>query len=178
MGDTYHLHEGRTKKDKARYFFARDVRAGALAALPDGYEVSESINGVVSVRRIDARRSVIPAADVAVVDAERARHRHLAHHRVQADRDAIVIYAPDRDASVLDRHALFPVSEAKRREWMNESRYAPVFRFLPDLDAYRAQRMTYRGDGGWSWDLARGALKTLARRFVAKIGTEEFFELM
>ena len=97
---------------------------------------------------------------------------------MQAERDAIVIYAPDRDAGVLDRHALFPVSEAKRQEWMNGARYAPVFRFVPDRDAYRAQRMTYRGAGGWSRDLARGALKTLAKKFVPKIGTEEFFELI
>jgi hypothetical protein len=178
MGDTYHLHEGRTKLGKPRYFFAREVRDGALAVMPDGYEVSESINGVVSVRRIDPDRTAIPAADVATIDAERARHAHLMHHRVQAERDAIVIYAPDRDAGVLDRHALFPVSEAKRQEWMNGARYAPVFRFVPDRDAYRAQRMTYRGAGGWSRDLARGALKTLAKKFVPKIGTEEFFELI
>ena len=39
-------------------------------------------------------------------------------------------------------------------------------------------RMTYRGGGGWSWELAQGTLVVLARRFISKIGTEAFFDLM
>jgi hypothetical protein len=38
--------------------------------------------------------------------------------------------------------------------------------------------MTFRGKGGWSWELGHGALGALARRFVSKIGTEAFFDLM
>lgn len=50
-GVTYYLHEGRTQSGKPRYFFARSVRDGSLAELPTGFEVAESVNGVVSVRR-------------------------------------------------------------------------------------------------------------------------------
>lgn len=36
MGVRFYLHGGKTKTDKPRYFFARDVRAGALAEMPEG----------------------------------------------------------------------------------------------------------------------------------------------
>jgi len=68
-GDTYYLHERRTKTGKPGYFFAKTVRAGALAELPRGYEVSESINGVVSVRRRRSGRPQVSDADVEVVRA-------------------------------------------------------------------------------------------------------------
>jgi len=50
LGVTFYLHEGKTKTGKPRYFVAKTPREGALAAMPEGYEFSESINAVVSVR--------------------------------------------------------------------------------------------------------------------------------
>src|SRR5438552_6407907 len=50
-GDTYYLHEGRTKTGKPKYFFSRK-RAGTLAAaLPAGYEVYENPNAQVFLRK-------------------------------------------------------------------------------------------------------------------------------
>ena len=43
---------------------------------------------------------------------------------------------------------------------------------------YSVHRMSYRGKGGWSWPLANGPLAKLAGRFVGKIGTDAFFDLM
>jgi hypothetical protein len=48
--------EGKTKTGKPTYFFARDVGAGVLAQMPEGFEATESINGVVSVRRKKSAR--------------------------------------------------------------------------------------------------------------------------
>ena len=38
--------------------------------------------------------------------------------------------------------------------------------------------MTYRGQGGWSWSLAQGPLVEIVERFVGKIGTDAFFDLI
>jgi len=176
--DTYYLHEGKTKLGKPRYFFALTVRAGALAAMPQGYEVSESMNGVVSVRRIGPSRITISDADVGVVETEVRRHAHLRYHRVRVDHEAIVVYAPDRDPEVLNRVSVLPMLKAKVDAYMSETKYAPVFRFVPEGQGYMAMRMTYRLRGGWSSPLGEGPLAGLARRFVSKIGTEEFFELI
>ena len=69
MGATYYLHEGKTKTGKARYFAAKTILQGALSVMGEGYEFSESINGVVSVRRMDTSASNIPDADLAMVRA-------------------------------------------------------------------------------------------------------------
>jgi hypothetical protein len=76
-GDRYYLHAGKTKTGKARYFFARDIRDGALAEMPQGFEVAESINGVVSVRRKKVGEVSIPPRDLALVESAISRYRHL-----------------------------------------------------------------------------------------------------
>jgi hypothetical protein len=53
-------------------------------------------------------------------------------------------------------------------------------KFVPDAPAghYSVHRMTYRGEGGWSWPLDTGPLQKLLRKYLKHVGTEEFFELM
>lgn len=53
-----------------------------------------------------------------------------------------------------------------------------MLRFVPQEGGeYAAQRMTYRGEGGW-WYLSRGKLARLVRVHVRKVGTEAFFDLV
>jgi hypothetical protein len=94
LGDAYYLHEGKTKTGKPRYFFAKSVGDGALAEMPPGFEVSESINGVVSVRRRTAGAVVVPQSDVKLVEAEVDRHAHLRGYVVRVAGSAIVVFEP------------------------------------------------------------------------------------
>ncbi|MGE0789365.1 MAG: hypothetical protein AB7S26_27065, partial [Sandaracinaceae bacterium] len=151
LGETYYLHQGTTKAGRPRYFFAKTVREGALAAMPDGFEASESINGVVSVRRVGSRDERIPSADLRLVEVELQRHPHLGGHRAAIDGDAIVIYEP------FPRPVDLPRLEQPRAH----ARYAPVMKFVLGRDGYAVHRMTYRGRGGWSYPLKHGALASL-----------------
>ncbi len=54
-GVTFYLCQGTTKRGRARYYFSRAPRGTALAAIPNGYVVSESVNGIVSLSK--ARQS-------------------------------------------------------------------------------------------------------------------------
>jgi len=47
-GSTYCLHCRQDKAGKGRHVFARTLGAGALDDVPEGYDVQESINGVVT----------------------------------------------------------------------------------------------------------------------------------
>lgn len=61
--DTFFLHEGKTKTGKPRYFFAKTIREGAITEMPAGFEVTESVSAVVSVRptpRTSRRTSLVP----------------------------------------------------------------------------------------------------------------------
>lgn len=54
-GKTYFLHKKDTTLKNGRkqtiYFFAREVKDGALDAVPDGYMVSESRNGLPVLKK-------------------------------------------------------------------------------------------------------------------------------
>lgn len=54
-GTTYILHSTtralKSGKEQTLYFFAREEKEGALDAVPEGYEVSESRNGLPVLKR-------------------------------------------------------------------------------------------------------------------------------
>jgi hypothetical protein len=112
-GNVYYLHAGMTKTGKRRFFVARSIGDGALAELPDGFEIAESINGVVSVRRIDRNRPAVPQADLLRVREELAKHPHLRLHRAEVSKGEIVVYGP----------GLVPAPGARAR--LHEARAAP-----------------------------------------------------
>ncbi len=171
--DTYYLHEGTTRTGKPRLFVAKTVGPGALAAMPAGFEFCESVNAVVSVRRIDLGAPTIPPADVALVASELARHRHLRAHRADAVKGALVVFEPDATLST-DVAMCFGVSPARAALL---SRYTPVVKFIPAGAEYDVHRMTYSGHGGWSRAIEQGPLAKLVRKWVPPIGTDKLFDL-
>ena len=186
-GATYYLHEGKTKTGKPRYFAAKTVRKGALATMPAGYEFSESINGVVSVRKVDPSAPRVPDTDLAMIRAEAARHEHLRLHRIEAVKGEIVVFEALGGMSLdgmEDMARIWGVSpemmEARLGPLKSKTRYDPVIKFEPadKPGHYAVYRMTYRGEGGWSWPLSIGPLKKLARKYLKHVGTEAFFELL
>jgi len=54
-GTTYYLHsttrELKSGKSQTLYFFAKTEKAGTLDAVPDGYQVSESKNGLPVLKK-------------------------------------------------------------------------------------------------------------------------------
>ena len=55
-GNTYILHATKTRtlksgKQQRLYFFSKTEREGALDAVPDGYEISETKNGLPVLKR-------------------------------------------------------------------------------------------------------------------------------
>jgi hypothetical protein len=182
MGVTYYLHEGRTKTDKPRYFFARTMGPGIIGEMPKGFEVAESINGVVSVRKKTVDRLVVPEGDVKVVEDVVARHSHLQGYLVRPLDNAVVIFEPHPRPSELrefaERSGASYRASTFIEQRMKRARYAPIMKFEREGDGYVVLRMTYRGKGGWSWPLGAGTLQQLAKKYVPSIGTENFFDLM
>ncbi len=174
MGVTYYLHEGRTTTGKPRYFFAKTMGPGMLSEMPGGVEVSESINGVVSVRRKTTDRAAVPEEDVKVVQEAVGRHLHLKGYMVRAVDSAVVIFEPHPRPSELrafaERYGTSYRASNFIEERMKKAQYAPIMKFERESDGYVVLRMTYRGKGGWSWPLGAGKLGGLAKKFVPSIG--------
>jgi hypothetical protein len=184
-GVTYYLHAGKTKTGKPRYFVAKEEGEGALAAMPAGLEFSESINGVVSVRRIDESAPTVPAEDLDLVRAELARHAHLRFHRADVVKGEIVVFQPEGGLTVETAAMagslglMLGLHDDRLAGRLGRSRYEAVLKFIPLGDGdYEMRRMTYRGDGGWSWPLSHGPLKKLVSKHVRLVGTDAFFELL
>ncbi|MCX6561066.1 MAG: hypothetical protein NTZ26_11225 [Candidatus Aminicenantes bacterium] len=178
MRNTYYLLEGRTKTGKVRYCAVRTLREGALPAMPEGFEFSESINGVVSVRRIDSAAASVPEADVSLARREMARFPHLRGCRIEVVKGEIVVFEPrNRHTLRLDNGQ---GHHTRDDTMMRRVQYDPVMKFAPSRECggYWVHRMTYLGDGGWSWPLAAGSLSKLLKRFLGCVRTDEFFELM
>ncbi len=181
MGATFYLHEGRTKSGKPRYLMAKAIGEGTLAKVPEGFEICESINGVVSVRRANEAQVTVPAEDIAVVRNVIERCSHLRYYLVRAVDSAIVIYEPNPLPKQLEgmafEYGLGHLPADAIAERMSHAQYAPIMKFEPQGNQYVVFRMTYRGHGGWSYPLTSGKLATLVRQMIPSIGTDKFFEL-
>jgi hypothetical protein len=178
MRKTYYLLEGRTKRGKVRYCAARMPREGALTAMPQGFEFSESINGVVYVRNNESAAASVPEAEVSLARTEMSRHPHLRSYRIEVVKGEIIVFEPRNGYTFrLDDGQDYHTRDDRL---MRRVQYDPVMKFVPSRECggYWVHRMTYRGDGGWSWPLATGALRRLLKRFLGCVGTDEFFELM
>ena len=160
-GRTYHLHLRETRKGKSRYVFAREPGDGAIEEIPDGYEVRESVNGVVSLGKVRPRKI---AEDEAQAVHSAMADLGLDDYRVEVKDDAVVVFEPDRSRAELEGiiRLLGPFGSNPRAMDVltRDTRYSPVLRFVLIDDQARdfsVERMTYRGEGGWScpWTRAR-----------------------
>jgi hypothetical protein len=100
-GTTYFLNKGVTKTGKPRYTFAREQKNEPVDVLPDGYEIEESINGVVSL--LKSRPRLISMEEVAAVQAALDEHPNARNYRLTLKHEHILIY--ERSTEHLDgRH--------------------------------------------------------------------------
>jgi len=184
-GFTFHLRKGVTKTGKPRYFFARDWKGEPVKRIPDGYAVSEIVNGVVSL--VKARPGLIQPREVAIVETVLKRHPKSHNYRMSVKRDRIEIYERvGLDASDLTRIVGIGIFDPGMRERIDTemerySQFTPILRLIiRDTDAriFSAQRMCYRSwVDGWLDLHDSGKIAPLARRLIPTLGTDAFFEL-
>jgi hypothetical protein len=179
-GDTYYLHVRRTKTGKTRYVFARSIGNDPVDVIPNGYQVTESINGQVSLARTQQR--VISEAEEETVRSS-LKNLNLTLHHVKVKGNAILVHEPLRSTHLLDdlRPFMRHESGGEMQAWVRRGNYAPVLRFVLDDEGSRTfhvERMTYRGDCGWSWSLGSGKIEHLVEKYLPHLGKESFFDLL
>jgi hypothetical protein len=205
-GVSYYLH-GRPGRDGTTRYTLKRTKEGALAELPAGYEVVESVNGQASVRRTRVRH--ISPEEEAIVRYGLKRH-DLSDYRLEIKGLDITVFEPDRDPAAIAAEfnplEMMPAEISERvkamvRERFGEEavdqyirerqralreqvertvRYSPVLRFkLVDRKnrVFEVARMTYRGEGGWH-ALDVLPLGTAVAKYVKHLGRDTFFELI
>jgi hypothetical protein len=185
-GSTFFLCQGETKTGKVRYYFAREPKGKEINGMPPGYEISESVNGVVSLVKIRPR--LIPAEEIALVEAALERHPNRDNYRVDVKQDQIVIYegnGPDVEEilTLFGKNIPRPAGAIEQLKTQMEQyrRFTPVMRFLlfdPQTRTYSVERWCYSGSiDDWISVEEPGMLEDLARRLTPTLGTDAFFEL-
>ncbi len=180
-GQTYVLCQGTTKAGKPRYFFAREPKGEAVDRVPDGYQIDESVNGVVSLAK--QRSQPIAPGELASVEAVLQRHPKRRNYVARAKGHYVTIYEREGlDVEALTaRFGLLGPMPTRAVEALEESRqYIPIMRFSlldPQQRLFAAERWHFSGMGAWLPIGHTGDIQTLARQLVPKLGTDAFFEL-
>jgi hypothetical protein len=186
-GYMYYLCQGLTKTGKLRYYFAREPKVGSPDQIPEGYRISESVNGVVSL--VKDRPQLILPQEVAGVEAVLARHPKSHDYRVAVHKHQIIIYerlGPDVEtlSTIFGKFSPFQSDTVKMRlqEQLDKmARFNPILRFIlidPEERKFRSERWSYLGNiDDWIDIGESGKLEKLTRRLIPKLGTDDFFEL-
>jgi hypothetical protein len=186
-GVTYTLCQGVTKTGKPRYYFARDPEGRRVVEeLPEGWGISESINGIVSLVK-DRPQQILPE-EIAAVEEAVQKHPKARNYRVNVKHDRIEIYeltGPDTDALISDLREsgmLFPGKETTLRTFLEGgARFTPVLRFIladKEQRTFYAERWCYLGSiDDWIF-VTTGTVNELAGRMIPTLGTDAFFELL
>ena len=187
-GRTYYLCQGVTKAGKPRYYFATEVKGDRVERIPEGYVISESVNGVVSLAK--EHPSLILEREIAVVKEAVQKHPQAKNYRVSVKSDRIEIYehvGPDLN-DLFDglQKKLHLKLDANLKGCLQEServhgQFTPVMRFIvadEQQRLFRAQRMCYRGSIDDWIDIGYGkSFDVMISRLIPKLGTDAFFEL-
>jgi len=158
-----------------------------VAAIPQGFCITESINGVVSLAK--DRPALIQAAEVSAVEVALARHPKGRNYRVGVKSNRIDIYervGPDIE-TILTDFADMGLSVSPdlamrfEEDFEQHGQYTAILRFIL-VDAkqriFRVERFCYLGSvDDWIDIGCGGAVDELSRLLVPKLGTEAFFEL-
>src|SRR4051794_24880204 len=130
-GDTYYLHEGKTKTGKPKFFFSRS-REGTLAeAIPAGYEVYENPNAQVFLRKAVPR--AVTNDEVATVERGVRELAKLTYFVIDVKGESIVVPLPNENPAFLEgsvsaRFGPMPGPELTRQVQRFLS-YSPMMRF-------------------------------------------------
>ncbi len=184
-GAIYYLCQSTTKTGKPRYFFARSQKDAPVEQLPEGFRISESANGLVSIER-DRPSQILPA-EIAAVAAEIARHPQPRDYHVGVKRDRIEIserLGSDSDhllAALGGVLGLPPgASEHLRNELATHGRFALALRFcLIDAErrSFSVERWCSLGSiDDWINVGLSGPLSSLVAPAVARLGDDSFYE--
>lgn len=185
-GATYTLCRSTTKTGKPRYIFVRDPSGrDVVAEMPTGWEIRESVNGIVSLAK--KRPQQILPEEVAAIEDAIEKHPKSYNYRADVKPDRILIYeriGPDAEA-MLETFQAFGFEAANLKEAIHEEiqsygQFTPVMRFIlneAEKRDFRAERWCYRGRiDDWIF-LTTGKIDYLAQKLIPTLGTDEFFEL-
>jgi hypothetical protein len=157
-GQTFYLHEGKTKTGKRKYFLSLKEEGVLAESIPDGYEIYENPDAHVYFRKKVPQ--LVTNEEIAVV------------------RGGLRRFAPDRQCLVDVRKEYIVVHYSKAGSF-----YHPVLRFTLIDEEHRkfaVDRWCFLGsiDDWMRLSEGEGELPKLVETYTPHIGKDSFYELM
>ena len=199
-GDIYYPHVVRLGNDRKAYFMRKNA-AGAVAVLPEGYEIRENIHRQVSVRRVRPR--LFTEAEEQLLAGQLKRLRPFAYRLDITGRIATIFasamdrkcFAESLDAEFANGFAdaltktlagryspeLVAIFRARRKDKnAKRPRFYPLLRLViadKDKRRFAVERVCFTGDSGWM-RLEVLPLTAAMMKYLPHLGKDSFFDLI
>lgn len=178
-GKTYYLHTGPKRGGGVQYFFSTKPTGALAACIPDGFEIYETVNGQVYLRR--AQPKLIRDEEIETLRRRLKKSRFGYRYKVEARGPIITVHESSSSFGFLSEFArgLLPQDHERIEEQL--AHYQPVLRFIltdPERRRFAPERYCFRGSvEDWISIGPPGALDTLAARYFKHLGQDSFYEL-
>jgi hypothetical protein len=179
-GTTYYLHTGPKRGGGMQHYVSTDP-AGQLAdAVPEGFEIYETANGQVYVRR--KKPALIQPAELAMVQKElQKRQTSQKCYLAEISGDQIIIHEGDTQIDVFREINMRFSMRGLEDYAVRNAHYTPMMRFgLQDQNRrlFLPERYCFRGSvEDWISIGAPDQLATLIAKFLKHLGQDSFYEL-
>ena len=179
-GKTYYLHTGPKRGGGIQHYVSTDPDGPVAEALPEGFEIYETPNGQVYLRK--AKPALIRPDELALVNAELSK-RQTSEHVYLADVNGkeIVIHEGKTRLEAL-RAINIRFSERGLEEYAaRNAQFTAVMRFILQDKATREfapQRFCFRGSvEDWISIGEPAPLQKLAAKFFKHLGKDSMYDL-
>ena len=189
-GDIYYLCCTRAKNGRVRYIFRKEPKDTVVKTMPQGYEIRENVNGIVSLAR--KQTLLLRENEIRIVEQAVAQHPESELYRLEYRANRIVIheqtnsgikdilkmFAEQAGVSVADSPVMQKGIDTKAAQMAD---YQAVVRFtLRDKQArlFNAERFCFLGGiDNWITIGHLERLESLVKIIIPTLGTEAFYEL-
>jgi hypothetical protein len=182
-GKTYYLRQGTTKTGKLKYYFSMQSEGTLAVSIPEGFEIYETPNAQVFLRRIPPK--IITDEERQVVEDGMRQYASVQDYKIDVRGNAIEIHTAHQDSETFSEmftRARPDLDQTKIAAFVAQVvHYSPMMQFLLE-DAPRrtftAQRYCFIGSIDDWIDIGHGTLTSLLKRYVKHLGKESYFDLL
>ncbi|NLB65216.1 MAG: hypothetical protein GX803_01940 [Lentisphaerae bacterium] len=175
-GTLYYLHQGVTKTGKPKYYFSRKSNGTLADKIPPGYEIYETVNAQVFLRRKEP--AIIQKSEIAAVKKHLPKDAPDWLFKIEVRKNMIVIHDTQESSWM-------PFEFGGRSIWDNYQRahahYMPAMRFIledPEKRIFSPERLSFRGpEDKWISIGPPDTLEALAKKYLRHLGQDSIFEL-
>lgn len=170
----------KTSTGKDKFFFSTKTEGVLAKKIPNGFEVYETVDSLVFLRRKTAR--IIQEDEFALIQSFLDRIRGKSIFKAEIKKNMIVIHQADESFGWAEM--LPPWIDAAKAETLKAkfASYQPVMRFVleqKEKRLFRPERFCFRGSvDDWIVLGLPAPLKKLSAEFLKHLGKDSFYDLM